>query len=351
MKRCSKCILPETYADIKFDENDVCDVCRQVDELKKVDWIAKEREFRSILEKYKDLAKRQDNPYDCIVPFSGGKDSTYTLYTLTQQYGMKPLAVTFNHLFFTDVVKENTTKVLNKLGVDHVMFAPDWQVAKKLCLKSFKLTGDFCWHCHCGIYAYPMQIAVKYKIPLLVWGTTDYSNTGGLRDWKFFRRYVNLGLNPEDLVGDGITLRNLQPYTYPSEKELKDLNIIGINQGDYIRWNVREQVELIKREFGWKGSNVEGSFVDYDKIECKYVGIRDYIKFIRRGYGRSAQLASVDIRAGLMTREKALEVIKEYDGKRPSSLDAFLEDIGISEKEYLEIAKTHEVQTSNKTKD
>lgn len=351
MRRCTRCVLPETYAGIEFDENGVCNVCRIVEERDKRKteyWDKKEREFRAILEKYKEQAERQGNPYDCIVPFSGGKDSTYTLYTLTRIYNMTPLAVTFNHLFFRDIIKKNQQNILKKLGVDHIMFTPNWHVVKKICRKSFEITGDFCWHCHCGIYAYPMQIAVKYKIPLLIWGSTDYSTVESIpRDWTFFKQYVSLGLNPEDFVGDGITLRDLQPYMYPSENDLRDLGIIGINQGDYVRWNVRKQVELIKNELGWKESKVEGSFSDYDKIECKYIGVRDYIKFIRRRYGRSAQLASVDIRDGLMSREEALKIIEKYDGKRPDSLTDFLKDIDISEEKFRGIANRHKIQSSN----
>lgn len=344
MRRCERCVLPETYAGIEFDENGICNICRAVEQRKNKNWQAKEKEFRTIMEKYKKLAARNRSAYDCVVPFSGGKDSTYTLYTLTQIYNMNALAVTFNHCFFTDVIKENQEKVIKKLGVDHIIFTPNWEIVKKLCLKSFRLTGDFCWHCHCGVYAYPMQIAVKYRVPCIIWGTTDYSLTDDLqRDRKFFEEYVNLGLNPEDMAGDGITLRDLQPFIYPTEKELKELNVISINQGTYIPWNVRKQVVTIKKELGWRGGRVEGSYLDYDKIECKYVGIRDYIKFIRRRYGRSAQLASVDIRDGLMTREEALKLAEEYDGKRPDSLTNFLEDIGITEKEFLEIAYRHKV--------
>jgi len=190
-----------------------------------------------------------------------------------------------------------------------------------------------------------MQIAVKYKIPLLVWGTTDYSlsEMSGLRDWRFFQKYVNLEIRAEDTVDEEITLRDLAPQIYPSEKELKDLNIVGINQGNYFCWNVRRQVEFIKKELGWKGRKVEGSFVDYDKIECKYIGIRDYIKFIKRGFGRTCQLASVDIRDGLMAREKALKLIEEYNGKRPAMLDEFLEKMGITEEEFNKYALKHRV--------
>lgn len=311
-----------------------------------INWEAREKEFRKIMEKYKALAKEQGNPYDCLVPFSGGKDSVYTLYVLVKKYGMKPLVVTFSHMFSTDIIKENQSIVFEKLGVDHIILSPNWQTVKKLCVKALKRTGDFCWHCHCGVYAFPVQIAVAYKIPLLVWGSADYSSDekeDRIRDWKYFTRYVDLGLSINDMVGGGVTLRDLAPYTYPPVQELKELNIIGVNQGQYFHWNAKKQSDMIKKELGWKGAKVEGSFVDYDNIECRFVGIRDYIKFIRRKVGRTAQLASVYVRNGLITRKKALELAEKYDGKRPASLDKFLKEMGMTEKEFNKFALKHKV--------
>jgi N-acetyl sugar amidotransferase len=344
MKRCTKCVLPETWAGINFDKEGVCNFCRDREDRKKIDWQAKEEEFKSILKKCQEKAKNTNVPYDCIVPFSGGKDSTYTLYTMVKKYNMKPLAATFNHFFLTEVIKENQEKVFKKLGVAHIMYTPDWQFITKLCAKSLRLTGDFCYHCHIGAYSFPMQIAAKYKIPLVVWGTSDYnliSDDNLPRDRKFFEGLILGGSKIEDMVGDGITLRDLQPFMYPSDEELKD--IISINQGAYHLWNARKQAELIKKELGWKGHKVEGSYVDWDNVECLFVGVRDYIKFIRRGLGRSAQLASADIRHGVLTRDEALKIIEQYDGKRPDSLTQFLKDISMSEEEFMEISQRHKV--------
>ena len=217
-------------------------------------------------------------------------------------------------------------------------------------LKSLIKTGDFCLHCHRGIYAYPMQIAVKYKVPLLIWGSTDYALNPGIRDWNFFKKYLTLGLDLNEFVDDETSLDDLQPFMYPPEDQLKELNIMGIHQGDYMRWDVRKQVEIIKKELGWEEAVVEGSYVKYDKIECKYISIRDYLKFIKRGYGRSAQLASVDVRAGFMDRKTALKLAEEYDGKRPNVLDDFSKDIGISEKEFMEIAIRHKRSYEDRNK-
>ena len=340
MKRCTKCLLPETYANIEFDNNGICNVCRA----KKVKIPYSEEDFIHILNEQKEISLKQGRKYDCIVPFSGGKDSVFTLYTMVNKYGMKPLVVTFNHLLFTDVIKRNQEKVLKKIGADVVEFKPDWKIVKRLMLKSLGKSGDFCWHCHCGIYAYPMQVAVKYKIPLSIWGSTDYTmeNYMGMRkDLELFQKKVNLGIQPEEMIGENISIEDLQPFMPPDQKDLEAMEIVGINQADYLGWNTRKQVDLIKKELGWEESEVEGSFVKYDKIECKYVGIRDYLKFIKRGYGRTCQLASIDIRDGLMSRDEGLKLMGKYDGKRPDSLVPFLSDIELSEDNFLDICMKH----------
>jgi len=344
MRRCKECVLPETFAGIQFDKDGVCNFCKDRKERKKIDWEAKDWGFKAILKDCRIKAIANNVPYDCVVPFSGGKDSTYTLYSMVTQYNMKPLAVTYNHFFLTEAIKENQEKVFKKLGVAHIMYTPDWKFVTKLCAKSLKLTGDFCFHCHAGAYSFPMQIAAKYKIPAVIWGTSDYNLMRDdvlPRDREFFEELVLGGRELEEMVGDGITLRDLQPFTYPSDEELK--GIISINQGAYHLWNARKQAEIIKKELGWEGCKVEGSYVDWDNVECLYVGVRDYIKFIRRGFGRSCQLISADIRRGVYTREEALKIIEKYDGKRPDSLTAFLKMISMSEKEFMQIAQRHKV--------
>lgn len=115
-----------------------------------------------------------------------------------------------------------------------------------------------------------------------------------------------------------------------------DIGIKAIYLGNYVKWHTKHQVDIIKKELGWKGQAVEGipPQYDYEKIECRWQGERDYCKYIKRGHGRTNFLASIDIRNGELDRETALKLAEEYDGKRPASLDNFLEILGISEEEF-----------------
>lgn len=352
MKWCSKCVTPETHEVITFDKKGVCSVCRQIEyKQTQIDWVARRKEFEELLNEY-----RGKYDYDCIIPFSGGKDSTFQAYTLVRDFKLKPLIVSFDHGFYRPRHLRNVEKTIKKLGVDFLKFRPNWQIVKKLMLESLKRKGDFCWHCHTGIYSYPMQIAVKFKIPLIIWGESvaEYSSFYSFKEKEElneerFNKCCNLGINAEDILGmlndKSIAARDLAPFTYPKMEDLQAIKFRSICLGSYMPWDVRKQSEIIARELDWEGDDKEGVPPEYyyEKVECAFQGIRDYLKFIKRGYGRTSHLTSIDIRNDRMSRETAEKLMKDYDGKRPASLDIFLKVLRITEEEFNEIATAQAV--------
>ncbi len=351
LKRCTKCLLPETHESISFDSEGVCSVCRQVEfKGEKIDWEKRKKDLTELIESH-----RGKYDYDCIVPFSGGKDSTWTLYYLMKEYKIKPLVVRFDHGFLRPNLNENTIKVLRNLGADFITFTPNWKVVQKLMLQSFLEKGDFCWHCHTGIFSYPMHIALKFKVPLIFWGEPSAEYTSYYSydqpeevDEKRFNRFVNLGITALDMavrLGGDLDERDFKPYTYPPLKELRALNYRSVCLGSYIPWDVKMQSKVIMDELGWKGDLVENvpEQYNYEKIECHMQGVRDYIKYIKRGYTRPTALASIDIRHDRLGREEGLKMIDAYEGKKPASLEIFLEMVGLTEAEFFEISQSHTV--------
>lgn len=351
LRRCIRCILPETQESIVFDEDGVCNVCRQVEfKQTRIDWEERKRQLGSLIDTY-----RGKQSYDCIVPFSGGKDSTFTLWYLMTTFKVKPLVVSFDHGFFRPNLLENVERTVKALGVDYMRFRPSWHVVQKVMLESLRRRGDFCWHCHVGVFAFPMRVAVKFQVPLVFWGepSAEYTSYYSYEqpeevDERRFNRFVNLGITAEDMVGmlDGsVALRDLEPFMYPKLSELRAMNYRSVCLGTFIPWDTKRQAEIIERELGWRSDTVEGVPLayGYEKIECSMQGVRDYLKFKKRGFGRATHLASIDIRNRRMSRAEGLELAETHDGKRPASLEVFLGHVGISEGELDRIIDGHSV--------
>lgn len=351
LRRCSKCLLPETHETIIFDEEGVCNICRQNEFKKdKIDWIQKKKDLDQLIEEY-----RGKYDYDCIVPFSGGKDSTWALYYLMKEYKIKPLVVRFDHGFLRPNLNENTIRTLRNLGADFHSFTPNWKVVQKLMLQSFLEKGDFCWHCHTGIFSYPMWVAMRYNVPLIFWGEPSAEYTSYYSydqpeevDEKRFNRVTNLGISAVDMavrLGGEMDERDFKPYTYPPLKELRKIGYRSVCLGSYVPWDVKRQSKIIHDELGWEGDLVENvpPGYNYEKIECYMQGVRDYIKYIKRGYTRPTHLASIDIRHDRLAREEGLDMLTKYEGKKPASLEIFLEMVGLSEAEFFQIAQSHTV--------
>jgi hypothetical protein len=168
-------------------------------------------------------------------------------------------------------------------------------------------------------------------------------------DEKRFNRFVNLGITADDMLGmlndPKVDPRDMLPFTYPKLRDLKRVNYRSICLGSYIPWDVKKQVEIIKSEIGWEedlNAGIPPQYA-YEKVECQVQGIRDYLRYIKRGYGRTRHLATIDIRNGRMARDEGLKLVDKYDGKRPESLPHFLEMLALSEDEFNRIAVSHTV--------
>lgn len=337
--------MPETTEGIEFDEMGICKACQSSEQKIHIDWVKREKELRKILTFYK---KRSGDNYDCIVPISGGKDSTFQLHVICKIYGMKPLAVTFSHNWYSPIGKQNLDNILEKFNVDHIMFTPNRALVNKLARKSLFMIGDSCWHCHAGVGSFPLQVAVKFKIPLMIWGESIAESSGRATHYKPGQKYdrdyfikVSAKVNPEQMVGKGITKKDIHPFKFPSSSEIKNAGVTGIHLGDYIFWDDERQMEFVKKEYGWKEDVVEGTYKQYKSVECIMPGVHDYTKYLKRGYGRATDHASQDVRAGLMTREEAFKLINKIDPKKPKILKYYLKITGLSEKEFYQIMKSH----------
>jgi len=346
--------MPETWAGIKFDKDGLCSLCREAEKEVVIDWAARQKTLKKILSKYKSYAIKKNNKYDCLVGYSGGKDSVYTLYEMVKKYGMRPLVVTFDHGFQLSADAEyNMMAIPKKLDCDHLRFTLGNDFRNALCKKGSQVNGDFCWHCHNGLGAFPARMSAQWDIPLQIWGepsakyqtTSDYTmDDVEEQDKERFKKVFRAGITPSMVKPKGYHLRDFLPLTWPKKKfELKALYL-----GNFQPWDQRKQVDIIKRELSWRTAKVEGTYVNWDKVDCPYEPVRDWQKYIKRGLGRTTFQASKDIRELGMMRKKAIELVKKHDGKRPKALDNFLKEVGMTEKEFMTITKKHIVKPKKK---
>lgn len=355
LKYCAKCCLPDTEEGIFFDEKGICSPCQSSEYKKEINWAEREKQLRKMLEESKAKAK-QRNTYEVMVPISGGKDSCFQLHILKKIYGMHILAVTFNHNWSNETGKYNLINILERLNIDHMMFTPNREAVCKIARESLYQIGDACWHCHAGVGAFPLQIAVKFKIPLIVWGESVAEKSGVTThkdpikyDRDYFTRF-SAKKYPEEMINprSGLTERDLLPYQLPSHGEIAAADVEGIHLGDYYSWDTPKQVEFLVKEYGWRQDYVEGTYKKYKSIDCRMAGVHDYAKFVKRGFGRATDHASEDVRHGRMTREEAFRLIKELDGERPDALDEYLKITGLTENEFHEILEAQRKGSAKK---
>jgi N-acetyl sugar amidotransferase len=350
MKYCKKCLYPDTKPQLEFNDQGICSACTNFNNKSNINWEQKRFELEQILKKF---SSKNENNYDCIIPVSGGKDSFFQTYFITKELGYNPLVVSFHPLDQTDLGKKNLDN-LKKLGVDCIEFSPNPTIYKKLAKFGLIELGDFQWPEHIGIFTVPVQIAVKYNIPLIIWGEnpqfeygkpTDISKEILLdKEWNEKNGgYFLDKIKPKDMTQYGFDLKDLKPYIYPSDDEINNVGVNAIFLGSYIKWDIFKQLELVKK-LGFSEDNEirEGTYDSWENLDVKFTSFHDYFKFLKFGFGRATDHASIEIRLGRITREEGLELVKKYEGKIPTKyLDEFLKEAEILYDEFIKICEKY----------
>ncbi len=331
---CKRCCLPSTKPHLSFDEEGICNACRNYENRKNVDWTKRREELTEILDRYRS---KDGSNWDCIIPVSGGKDSTYQVITMLE-LGMNPLCVTATTCDLTPIGRANIENI-KKMGVDYIEMTTNRVVRAKLNRIGLIEVGDISWPEHVSIFTVPVRMAVNFNIPLIIWGENSQNEYGGpaaaVENNVLDRRWLEefggmLGLRVNDLIGqEGIRKKDLIPFTYPTDEELKRVGVTGIFLGYYIPWEGLHNV-LVAKAHGFQswGKVVEGDYDDYENLDNYQAGIHEYFKFLKFGFGRCSDQASMHIRRGRISREDAMQVVKERDGAfRWTYLDKKLEDI------------------------
>ncbi|MCX5696454.1 MAG: N-acetyl sugar amidotransferase [Candidatus Omnitrophica bacterium] len=345
---CVKCVVPSNYAQgIEFDDSGVCSGCRVAKEhYEEIDWVEWKNKFLNLIKPYVG----KGNNYDCIIPVSGGKDSYYQTHIVTKELGLKPLLVTFHGDNYLPEAQMNLDRMKHLFNVDHHIFHVGKEALLKLHRAGFEMTGDMTWYMHSGIFTYPVRVAVMMKVPLLFWGEPPGVNRNGMYSHydfiemtrKFRTEHAQRGFDWTDFVGKyNIKENDMLWAKYPSDEELDTVGVRGIYLGNYFRWEQHEITKKMTELYGWqpKKTPYQRTYRIFGGIDDMHeIGVHDWLKFMKFGYGRCTDDASLDVRSGVLSRKEAIGLVKKHDPVYPSEdLGRWLDLTGYTKEEFDQI--------------
>lgn len=357
---CKRCVYPAIAATpLTFDDNGVCSGCRVADQKKHINWDERWEMLKELVEEYKS-----DGNYDIVIPVSGGKDSYYQTHIAVKELGLKPLLVTYHGNNYLPEGEYNLNRMREVFDCDHIIVRPSVDTLIKMNRIGFKLQGDMNWHNHCGIFTAPIQIAVRYNVPLMMWGEHGFMDLGGMYSYndfveftaKFRLEHAQRGYDWYDFTDEGLdkldrpelkeglTAKDLKWAQYPTDEEIDKVRVRGIYLSNFVDWDANKHVKLVEELYGWRPTQqpFERTYRTMSNLDDMHEnGIHDYLKFIKFGYGRGTDHSCKDIRAGIMTREKGIEMVQKYDHVKPRyDLERWLKYVNMTEEEFDHICDT-----------
>ena len=345
---CSNCVYPVNAVNLNFDENGVCTSCKTAQTFEEISsdyWIERKAKFEKLINQY----KKDNNPnYDCLIPVSGGKDSFYQAHVIAKEYGLKPLLMTYHGGNYLPEGDRNRDLMRNVFDADHIVWGPSVEVLKKLNKITFKMMGDMNWQNHCGIQTAPINLAVKFDIPLIIWGETNWDISGMYSPDDFVEFSARVrhehdlrGYEWYDMMKHGLKEKDMIWAKYPSDEEILETGARGIYLGNFFKWDPNKQTELVMDKYNWEPAEkpFERTYRTMSNLDDRYEnGIHDLMKFVKFGYGRASDHASKDIRTGYMSRDVGIEMVRKYDSVISSDLYYWLDYVDMSEDEFWSIA-------------
>ena len=341
---CKSCILPSTRPNLIIEKNGNCSACNNHRTKKNVNWKKRKNEFEILVNKI----KKKNLRYDCVIPVSGGKDSTWQVIKCLE-YGLNPLTVTWRSPQRTKIGEHNLQNLIS-LGVDHIDWTINPEIEKKLILKSLKKLGSVSIAMHLGIFNIPVLVASKFAIPLIIWGENSALEYGNIKkndnqkylDKQWFKNYgVTNNTLAEDWISPGLTRGKMSSYlSYKSFSKKNVFHPVSIFLGHYFKWDPKKTFQIAKKN-GFKAEKkARTGFYNFADIDDYSISIHHWFKWYKFGFTRLFDNLSLEIRNKRITRSKAIEIIKKDKLKPPmNDIRKFCKYIKISEVEFFKIAE------------
>ncbi len=339
---CQSCILPDTRPGVSLDEAGICNGCANARTKGRIDWAQRARAFRSVVAG----AKRRSRGYDCLIPVSGGKDSYWQVVTCLE-HGLRPLCMTYVYPGRTALGEANLRN-LTRLGVDHFELRVNPDVERRFIEKAFRKTAISGLPTHMGVYSAPINLALRFDIPLVIYGensafeygSEDESLTGSRVDRKWLESFgVTAGTTAADWVDDDLGLEDLTAYFLPSDELLASSDVKVIFLGWYFPWDPENSYRVAKAH-GFRARE-EGARVghwNFVNIDDDMIAIHHHPKWHKFGITRTWDTLSMQIRQGRMTREEAIALLARTGDETPwDDIRLFCDYLGLSQRQYCEI--------------
>ncbi|HRH03687.1 MAG TPA: N-acetyl sugar amidotransferase [Bacteroidia bacterium] len=353
MRYCKQCVYPASSAvPLAFGDDGICSGCRSASQRVDIDWDRRKKMFERLIEDYRC---KDGSNYDCIIPVSGGKDSYFQIHIIKKVYGLNPLLVTYHGNNYTPTGMKNLLNMREAFDADHVFFTPSIDVLKAMNRLGMQIMGDMNWHAHAGIFTYPIRVAVQQNVPLMIWGEHGFMDLGGMHSYndlvEFTYRYRHEHcmrgyewydiLEKAESYGEKLEKKQLIPWMYPSDEEIERVGVRGIYISNFFKWEANEHGKLMQEKYGFLPAEepFERTYRTTSNLDDMHEnGIHDYMKYIKFGYGRATDHVCKDIRAGILNRDAAIEIVRKMDPIKSKDLQRWLTYVDWTEEKFDAVA-------------
>lgn len=336
---CKRCLYSTAHPlGLTLDDEGVCSGCRVHEEKDSLDWDSRWDKLRELVEPYRN---KDGKNYDCIVPVTGAQDSYYIVHLVKERLGLNPLLVTYNKYFNTPLGIRNLANLRIRFNCDILYQNVNPVSVKKIVRTTLRKLGSIYWPILAGQTVFPVQTAVRYKVPLIIWGAHQGLEQVGMfsheHEVEMTRRYRKdhdlMGHEADDLLSVFDTLKedDIWQYRYPDDRDLNSVGVRGIYLGNYVRWDPKMQHEKMMLDHDYKTSVFKRTFDCYDYTDCfNYMDLHDLLKLYKHGYSKVTDHASREIRFGRITRKEGLALVLKHEQKPLSYSSQFCEWLGIT---------------------
>lgn len=353
MRYCKQCVYPASSAvPLAFGDDGICSGCRSASQRVDIDWDRRKKMFERLIEDYRC---KDGSNYDCIIPVSGGKDSYFQIHIIKKVYGLNPLLVTYHGNNYTPTGMKNLLNMREAFDADHIFFTPSIDVLKAMNRLGMQIMGDMNWHAHAGIFTYPIRVAVQQNVPLMIWGEHGFMDLGGMHSYndlvEFTYRYRHEHcmrgyewydiLEKAESFGEKLEKKQLIPWMYPSDEEIERVGVRGIYISNFFKWEANEHGKLMQEKYGFLPAEepFERTYRTTSNLDDMHEnGIHDYMKYIKFGYGRATDHVCKDIRAGILNRDTAIEIVRKMDPIKSKDLQRWLNYVDWTEEKFDAVA-------------